>query len=429
MRYFAITGHPVLHSKTPSLFRAAYPGAGEEMTCFCMAASSAEEARRLFTELGLTGMSITAPFKEASHWPAAEISEAVSLLGVGNSYLFQKDHYTFFNTDVDGVAGALQAAGITIRGQKCLVVGAGGAGKAAAYALHRQGGEVVVLNRTVERAAEAARQIGCAYGGMELLADMLAVSKIVVYTLYAGVDVIREEWLHEGQVVLDALYHHSPMKAKALRRGCLYRGGEEWLLYQGVAAYRAFTGREPEVNSMRVGMTTRHTPRHISLIGFMGVGKSTVAPLLARKLGRACFDTDDCIEKRYGMTVPELIRGEGEAAFREKEALIVAELLDREMPSVISCGGGVVTNEGTRRRLHDDSLAIWLYAPPACCMQRMGVVSRPLLAGFDDPLQEAIRLFGIRKPWYAQTARMLVDAGERDVESVTEMIYGEVCRL
>jgi shikimate kinase len=91
-------------------------------------------------------------------------------------------------------------------------------------------------------------------------------------------------------------------------------------------------------------------PRRIVLTGFMGSGKSTVGPLLARRLGWSFVDADDAIEAEAGVTIAEIFARHGEAAFREREHQVIAALAAQEA-LVLALGGGAIENEATRTLL------------------------------------------------------------------------------
>lgn len=429
MSCFAVTGNPILHSKSPELFYAAFSGRND-LAYFRMTAVSAGEAMTLFQELGLSGMNITAPFKSMENWKNTSQTETVKMLQAGNTLWRQGGECVLMNTDVDGVSGAIETQGVNIAGEKCLVIGAGGAGRAAAYALHVKGGAVVLANRTLEKAKHIAEMVGCGYCGLEKLSGEILEAKIIVNTLYAGIEVIKEEWLHEGQIVLDAIYQGSYLKDLSFKRGVTYVDGRCWLLHQGIPAYRRFVGVNPDIDRMKEALScNRKKPVHISLIGFMGVGKTTVAPLLSGRLNLPCMDVDREIERRSGMTIPSLIKRYGESRFREIESGVLGELLEREEASVISCGGGVVLRPENRSRLRELSWVVWLYARPEICVNRIDVSTRPLLARYADPVKAAEELFESRKLNYARIADMLVSTNDRNVEEVSEIIYGEINKV
>ncbi len=108
----------------------------------------------------------------------------------------------------------------------------------------------------------------------------------------------------------------------------------------------------------------------IFLIGFMASGKSTVGPLLARKLDRPFIDLDPLIESKAGCTIGELIAGKGEDEFRQIETDTLKEVADGE-PSVIAPGGGVITRVENRESMSRSGITIWLDAPFELCWRRI----------------------------------------------------------
>ena len=429
MKLFAVTGSPVLHSQSPALFAAAYPLHANDFAYFRLAAQSAEEAAALFDELGLSGMNITAPFKGDMAQLADARAQEVQALNACNTLLVEHGKKCCYNTDIFGVPGALRKADVPVAGKRCLTLGAGGAGSAAAYALHAEGGVVTVANRTLSKARRLAESIGCRYAGLSEIAAIAPRADIIVSALYHGVDVLDEAWLRPQQVLFDAVYHGSALREKALRAGCKLIDGAEWLLHQGAPAYRRFTGMEPDVEGMEKVGLPQALPKHISLIGFMGAGKSAVAPLLAAMLGRPAVDADAVLEERCGASIPSLIGEKGEDYFREQERAVVEEALASPTPAVISCGGGAVTQPLLGKLLKERSIAVWIYAPPARCVSRIDVSTRPLLARCANPRQAAEALFEERKFLYAKTAWMLVSSRDRSAEQVSRLIYDEISKV
>jgi shikimate dehydrogenase len=429
LKLFAITGTPVLHSKTPDLFAAAYPLHADEFACFRLAAQSAEEAVWLFGELGLSGMNITAPFKSDMAKLSDVRAPEVQTLNACNTLALENGKKCSYNTDIFGVLGSLEKAGTPVAGKRCLVLGAGGAGSAAAYALHAAGGVVTVANRTTDKARRLAESLGCSYAALNEIAGIAPQADIIVSTLYQHVDVVDEAWLKPQHVVFDAIYHGSRLREKAQRAGCKFIDGAGWLLHQGAPAYRKLTGVEPDVEGMEKAMLPQKLPAHISLIGFMGAGKSAVAPVLASMLRMPAIDADAALEKKCGASIPQLIGEKGEAYFREQERVVLEEALQSATPTVISCGGGAVTQPQLGRLLKENSIVIWIYAPPACCLSRIDVSTRPLLAQHANPQQAAAELFEKRKFLYAKTAWMLVNSHCRSEAQVSQLIYDEISKV
>ncbi|HRX50674.1 MAG TPA: shikimate kinase [Candidatus Krumholzibacteria bacterium] len=155
----------------------------------------------------------------------------------------------------------------------------------------------------------------------------------------------------------------------------------------------------------------------LSLIGFMGSGKSSVAAALAERAVADALDLDALIEARAGRSVAAVFDAEGEAGFRDLEAAVLADLpADEEL--ILACGGGVVEREENRELLRRRGVVVWLDAPWEALLGRLEQVdltARPLLRDGDWARVEA--LYHRRRPLYARTAhfRLRCDRASADV--------------
>jgi shikimate kinase len=150
-------------------------------------------------------------------------------------------------------------------------------------------------------------------------------------------------------------------------------------------------------------------PRHVVLVGAMGVGKTTVGRRLAKELQRPFADADEQLELRAGRTVPVIFREDGEQAFRRLESEVLADLLGQPDPLVVAAGGGVVTGPENRALLGHRAFVVWLRASPGFLAARADPTHRPLLAGEPDPAATLERLIAARTPLYEEVADATVD--------------------
>jgi len=433
--FFAVTGNPVLHSKSPSMFNAVFQEQSMEAVYNRIAAVSVEEAMFLFRELGLSGMNVTAPFKHdiISLLDRVEIP-AERIDGV-NTVVREKGKLKGYNTDYIGVQESFKAGNIDTRGRGCIVLGAGGAGRAAAYGLRREKAEVTIVNRTYPKAAAAAKMFGCRAGKIEDLEVLLKSADILVSTLPADIDIIPAAWLRKEIVVFDANYKKSFLLEKAQKVSCRVIKGEEWLLNQAISAYRYFLGKEPgkaAVETMRGALLSPPAgkPKNIALVGFMGSGKTVTGKLLAAKMGFPFQDIDDLVEAEEGRRIAEIFKTDGEDYFRKIEtAILKRELAKETAPGVVyGCGGGVVLDEKNKIILKENALVIWLYSSIPTTLQRLepGTGKRPLLA-CPNPGKKAGELLDQRMIHYARAADLIVSS-EKSAEAAAERIYEEIAK-
>ena len=150
--------------------------------------------------------------------------------------------------------------------------------------------------------------------------------------------------------------------------------------------------------------------RTITLVGLMGVGKSSVGRRLANALELPFRDADTEVEAAAGRSIPDIFADLGEPAFREGERRVIARLLD-EPPHVLATGGGAFMNDETRALIKERSISVWLKADLEVLVRRVSRKdSRPLLSG-KDPLAVLTELAEKRYPVYAE-ADITVETGD-----------------
>lgn len=158
--------------------------------------------------------------------------------------------------------------------------------------------------------------------------------------------------------------------------------------------------------------------QHIVLVGMMGAGKSSVGRVLARRLGRKLYDSDEMVEARTGRTVREIWADEGEAAFRALETEVLTEALAADEPSVVAAAGGVVLSEANRDVLRSSGAhVVWLLAEVELLLERVrNGMHRPLLD--DDPEGTLRSMFETRASLYREVADAIVSVDHRTVNDV-----------
>lgn len=168
------------------------------------------------------------------------------------------------------------------------------------------------------------------------------------------------------------------------------------------------------------------TARRAFLVGPRGSGKSTVARLMAGRLGWSWLDADVVLERRAGQTVREIFASEGEAGFRRRESELLAELcgLDHH---VIATGGGVVLSAENRERLTRSGVVFWLTGSAEAlwrriCADASTAERRPALAG--GGLAEVEQILTAREPLYRACAAHAIDTTTATPEEVAERIVG-----
>ena len=259
MQVFGLLGNPVEHSLSPPMHEAAYDALGLDAryVTFEPARDAAAGAVDAADTLGIAGLNVTIPFKR-DVLDAVEPDGVARRVGAVNTIEFTGDRPRGYNTDVAGVERAFTHHGIAIDSRDAVVVGAGGAGRAVAFALADAGAAVHIANRTVERAESLAADVPGATAGGLGTRERVADADLLVNATSVGMEPdsdetpVPAEYLHADLAVLDAVY--APIETRLLREaaaaGAITVDGAWMLLFQGVEAFERWTGRDAPVEVM-----------------------------------------------------------------------------------------------------------------------------------------------------------------------------------
>jgi len=235
MKRFALIGNPVAGSLSPRLFEAAYGG---RYPYDLLEGADFSVSWQRFLE-GYHGINVTAPFKLDAFRSVDILSDGARLCGAVNLAVKTEDGIAGYNTDVDGVVLSVRETGIPV--SDALVIGCGGAGRAAAVGAMQLGCRVTLANRTETKAAELASALGCCWTPLDRLETLSP--DLVIYTVPGPMDGLPA---FSDAVVLEANYRTPALQGL----GRLYVPGQRWLLWQAVAGYSVFTGETPDREAM-----------------------------------------------------------------------------------------------------------------------------------------------------------------------------------
>ena len=410
------------------MFNAAFKELSLDAVYIRLAASTAEEVMSIVREVGIKGLNITSPFKTEVIPFLDEVEPDAHRVGSVNTVVERDGRLIGYNTDIAGVVGALNESEFEPKGKKAVVVGAGGAAKAAALALLSSGAHVVLVNRTAQKADEAARILGCHALPLERIEEALKQAHLLISCISSEDRIIEPSLFHDGLIVLDANYSRpTALLQDATLAGCRVIDGRLWLLHQALPAFTLFTGKDAPAKQMRKALIQkRWTPhRNIALVGFMGTGKSSVAREIAGLAGLTFIDTDKAIEQKAGLPIAEIFDLKGEETFRMMEQAELQELWSLSR-SVVSCGGGAVLSKRNRRTLRSTCVPVWLWADVRTTLTRISETdTRPLLNG-QDLEARARALLKERLFLYACTCDLLVGTEGKSPHQIATRIWDEV---
>ena len=270
MQVYGLVGNPVEHSLSPPMHEAAYDASGLDARYVTLEPDPDDLAAavRGADALGIRGLNVTIPFKQrVLDRDLVDPDPLADRIGAVNTIDFAGDRPTGHNTDAEGARRALVEQGVAaLDGANAVVVGAGGAGRAVAFALADAGAAVSVANRTTDRATALADDLPATADPtghpLGALADLLAEADVLINATSVGMEAdaspVPADGLHADLTVLDAVYR--PPRTRLLRdadeAGATTVDGGWMLLYQGAAAFERWTGRAAPVESMNAALRT-----------------------------------------------------------------------------------------------------------------------------------------------------------------------------
>jgi shikimate dehydrogenase len=253
-----VLGQPVAHSRSPAIQNAAFAAAGLDWRYVKLPVRPElfEETVRALPASGYRGANVTIPHKVAALALADAASPAARAIGAANTLTFADGRIEADNTDAAGLIDALDRP---LDGLRALVLGAGGAGRASAWALREHGAEVAVWNRTRERAEELARELDVAAverpGPADVLVNATSVGLDPAVRDADALGGLGLEGVEPPGVVVDLVYRgdgsSTPVAAWAARGGATVVDGLEILVRQGARSFSLWTGLPAPIEAMR----------------------------------------------------------------------------------------------------------------------------------------------------------------------------------
>jgi 3-dehydroquinate dehydratase/shikimate dehydrogenase len=253
---YGVVGDPISHSLSPAMHNAGFAEAGLNAAYVALEAKDVQDFVTFARAMDMRGASVTAPFKVDVMPHLQEVDPVGSAIGAINTIVVRGHRWHGANTDVAGFLAPLERR-MTLRGARVTVLGAGGAARAVAYALTRQGAAVTICARRLEEARAVARLAGasvCPYpppaGTWDVLVNATAVGgRPEDPSPMAGVPL-------DGEIVFDLIYS-PPITAlieQSRAAGCWTIGGIEMLIGQAEKQFEMWTGSPPRPGLFRAAV-------------------------------------------------------------------------------------------------------------------------------------------------------------------------------
>ncbi len=416
---FGLVGHPLGHSWSPRIHELL------GSSPYDLHDLGNDEAARFIRGGRWQGLNVTIPHKRLAAELADTRSSRVERLGVANT-LVREDDGTISaeNTDVLGFSWMLErffrrehgkGAEELLAGRSALVLGSGGASRSVQASLAEVGARAIVVSRTgsetyeglAERHPDAALIVNTTPVGMYPSCPAAPLDEASLASL-------------DGLLgVLDVVYNprRTGICLAAERLGIPSESGLAMLVAQAFFASELFQGRKlDEALVDKIEQDILAETQNVILIGMPGSGKSSCGRGLARLLGRPFVDVDDAIAAESGRSAAEIIRSEGEGAFRAIETRVTGGYAARS-GLVIACGGGVVTRPENYDLLHQNGTIVLLDRP----LEELSSRGRPVSQAKGVARLAAERM-GLYRAW-ADLTLTCTGSAEGDALAVRRLLY------
>ena len=262
---FGVVGNPIAHSLSPVMHNAGFSALGMNAVYVPLQASDVEDFVAFARDTGMTGASITAPFKVGMLAHVDETDEMARRVGAVNTLVVREGKWIGANTDVDGFLTPL-AGRMALKGTRACVLGAGGAARAVAVALGSQGAAVTICARQPTAAKDVAALAG---GQVGTWPPKPGTWDVLVNATSSGVADPMDGVPLDGEIVFDLIYApaRTPLLVRAAREGCLTIGGIEMLVAQAERQFELWTGIRPPAGLFRSAAAAATGDDHVANAG------------------------------------------------------------------------------------------------------------------------------------------------------------------
>src|SRR5271154_4270659 len=256
-KVYGVAGNPIRSSLSPIMMNTAFRRETVNAVYLALQANKLSDLLKLVQEIPIQGLSVTMPLKQEIMAHLEKTDPLSAKIGACNTVLRQDGKLYGFNTDVAGITGPIEKR-MSLRGAKALVLGAGGAARAAVFGMRDKGAEVFILNRTPETAQKLARQSGA----KTIKKDALAKTSfdVIINATPIGMAGIKGNQILEAKdlntkLVFDLVYNplETPLLRMARQKSIPIITGIEMFVQQGARQFEIFTGKPaPEEEMLRV---------------------------------------------------------------------------------------------------------------------------------------------------------------------------------
>ncbi len=398
--------------------------------------------------MNVKGINVTVPYKQDVIPHLVSIDENAKKIGAVNTLVRAEGGFRGYNTDMMGLSRAMDNHEIEIEDKNVIILGAGGASRAAVYmCMLRKARVIYLVNRSLDKAMALADEMNELFQRKTIYPIAVEDYKKVPVDSYVmlqctsmglkegdGLLINDDEFYDMAECGYDLIYNPAvtPFMRALNQRNIPVYNGLTMLLYQGIIAYELWNDiKIDEKLCKRVLNVLKRKlyGENIILVGYMGSGKTSVGKCLAEKYGMKLVDTDRLIVENEGITINEIFATLGEGAFREMETGIIKTLQEDCCNTVISTGGGMPIKKENQELLKKLGKVVYLNASPEETYERVkNDTERPLLkSGTKEEVKNKIKsMINERRGYYLKASDVEVKVDGRSVEYIADEIISQV---
>jgi 3-dehydroquinate dehydratase type I len=377
-KLLCVSGTPIIKSLSPNIWNFLFKTYDIDAFYFKYACKSKKDLNFLRKTIKPHAVNLTSPLKQLLG------KDPVNCIKGKKTY----------NTDSLGLLKAFKKESIDLKNKKVLILGFGGASKAILSIFNKS--KVYIYNRTSSKLSSfknitkvRENELRNISKEMDIIINNIPKKDLKIY---------KNIILNKKQIFLEGDYKtYSKLYLKAKKKGLKIINSKLWLYFQAIEFFKILFNINPKKKNLSLKPYKIKTS--ISLIGPMGVGKTTIAKALAKKLTCPFIDLDNEVEKLEGKKINEIFKLKGETYFRKLETKVLKNI-NFNKKQVLATGGGLLNNEVNKKLLLKTN-RILLLNTSSVCKKRLKNFKRPLEKNFS-------KLFEERKLNYLKNSDILI---------------------